>query len=477
MRQSFLIVAILFGSVLPRSIQEAEIGPRLVRDPTVRAALDSVKQSEVELLEDQIRLCEIPAPPFKEAQRAEAYKRRFEELGLRNVRIDKAGNVLGERAGRAARPHLVFSAHLDTVFPEGTVVRTTRDGALIKGPGIGDDCRGLAVVIGIIGALNRHHIQTDGSITFVGTVGEEGLGDLRGVKHLFNESLKGKIDRFISVDGTGLGITNVGVGSYRYRVTFKGPGGHSFGAFGLANPIHALGRAIAHISEFQVSEQPRTTFNVGRIGGGTSVNSIPFEAWMEMDMRSADATSLRSIDERFHQAVDRSLREENERWGNQGRLAVAKDLVGHRPPGSTPENSPIVRAAVSVQRALGFPVALREGSTDSNVPMALGIPLSRSAEAEQGRGHIPPASRSTRPIPGREPSARCFSQSRWQARSARFRAPGPMSLAQAFDPSTGSIPSRRPAGTRPPGPLQVEGRERPSVLAAVERPHACGERA
>jgi tripeptide aminopeptidase len=390
MRQCLLIIAILFGSVRPGSVQEAEIGPRLVRDPAVRAALDAVKQSEAELLEEQIRLCEIPAPPFKEGQRAEAYKRRFEELGLRNVRIDKVGNVLGERAGRSARPHLVFSAHLDTVFPEGTVVRTSRDGALIKGPGIGDDCRGLAVVFGVIGALNRHRIQTEGSITFVGTVGEEGLGDLRGVKHLFNESLKGKIDRFISVDGTGLGITNVGVGSYRYRVTFKGPGGHSYGAFGLANPIHALGRAIALISEFQVSDEPRTTFNVGRIGGGTSVNSIPFESWMEMDMRSADTASLRSIDERFHQAVDRSLREENERWGNQGRLVAAKDLVGHRPPGSTPENSPIVRAALSVQKALGFPVALREGSTDSNVPMGLGIPALTIGGGGTGKGaHSP----------------------------------------------------------------------------------------
>src|SRR5262245_33129851 len=390
MRQCLLIVAVLCGSIPVGSIQRAEIGPRLIGDPALRAALDTVKQSEAELLEEQIRLCEIPAPPFKEGQRAEAYKRRFEELGLRNVRIDKVGNVLGERAGRSARPHLVFSAHLDTVFPEGTMVKTSRDGLLIRGPGIGDDCRGLAVVIGVIDALNRNHIQTDGSLTFVGTVGEEGLGDLRGVKHLFNESLKGRIDRFISVDGTGLGITNVGVGSYRYRVTFKGPGGHSYGAFGLANPIHALGRAIALISEFQVPDHPRTTFNVGRIGGGTSVNSIPFEAWMEMDMRSADAASLRSIDERFHQAVDRSLKEENERWGNQGRLVAAKDLAGYRPPGSTPENSPIVRAAVSVQKALGFPVALREGSTDSNVPMGLGIPAITIGGGGAGKGaHSP----------------------------------------------------------------------------------------
>ena len=187
----------------------------------------------------------------------------------------------------------MFTAHLDTVFPEETNVKVTREGSVMKGPGIGDDCRGLAVVLGVIRALDAGKVQTPGTITFVGTVGEEGLGDLRGVKHLFNTELKGKIDRFVSVDGTGYGITHIGVGSKRYRVTFKGPGGHSYGAFGRVNPIHALGRAIDTISELQVPADPKTTFNVGRIGGGTSVNSIPFEAWMEVDMRSTDAALAR----------------------------------------------------------------------------------------------------------------------------------------------------------------------------------------
>jgi tripeptide aminopeptidase len=245
---------------------------------------------------------------------------------------------------------------------------------VLRGPGIGDDCRGLAVILGVIRALAKAGVQTPGTITFVGTVGEEGLGDLRGVKALFRETLKGQIDRFVSIDGTGLGITHIGVGSFRYRVAFKGPGGHSYGAFGLANPVHALGRAIGKIGDLEVPRDPKTTFNVGRIGGGTSVNSIAFESWMEVDMRSADAAALKSLDASFHKAVDSALAEENERWNNNGRLAVEKNMVGDRPAGRTPATSAIVEAAVSVTKALGLPVALDEGSTDSNIPMSLNIP-------------------------------------------------------------------------------------------------------
>jgi len=352
----------------------AGLGARLKQDAAVAAALAAVEANEPRLLDDQARLCEVPAPPFKEERRAALYKQLFEEAGLVNVRIDKVGNVLGERPGLQPRPHLVFSAHLDTVFPEGTDVRVTREGPYLRGPGIGDDCRGLAVVLGVIRALNAAKVVTPGTITFVGTVGEEGLGDLRGVKHLFAEELKGRIDRFVSVDGTGLGITHIGVGSRRYRVTYTGPGGHSYGAFGLANPIHALGRAIAKVADFQVPVEPKTTFNVGRIGGGTSVNSIAFEAWLEVDMRSADPASLKSVDASFLKAVETALAEENERWNQRGRLSVDVKLVGDRPAGRTPESAPIVQAAVSVTRALGLPVQLDEGSTDSNIPMSLGVP-------------------------------------------------------------------------------------------------------
>ena len=347
---------------------------RLLQDRAVRDAIERVKRREAQVIEDQVRLCEIPAPPFKEGARAEAYRQAFQSLGLKNVRIDRAGNVLGERPGLAPRPHLVFSAHLDTVFPEGTRVQTTRTGSIIKGPGISDDCRGLAVVLAVVQALNEAQIQTAGTITFVGTVGEEGLGDLRGVKHLFNEELKGRVDRFVSVDGAGLGITHIGVGSLRYRVTYKGPGGHSYDAFGIANPVHALGRAIARLSELEVPRQPKTTFNVGRVGGGTSINAIAAEAWMEVDMRSSDTAALTALDAAFHKAVDTALAEENERWGNRGKLAVQKTVVGNRPAGRTAANSPVVEAAVSVTRALGLPIALAEGSTDANIAMSLGIP-------------------------------------------------------------------------------------------------------
>src|SRR5687767_14197106 len=294
-RRLLLIAVFLQPSSASAQQDAANVGAKLLSDPAIKAALEAIRASEPQTIDDQVRLCEIEAPPFKEAKRAEAYARMFREAGLQNVRIDKEGNVLGDRPGSQPRPRLVFSAHLDTVFPEGTDVKVKREGAMLRGPGIGDDCRGLAVVLAVIRALNEAKISTPGTITFVGTVGEEGLGDLRGVKHLFNEEMKGRIDRFVSVDGTGYGITHVGVGSKRYRVAYKGPGGHSFGAFGMANPVHALGRAIAKICDFQVPTSPTTTFNVGPIGGGTSVNSIAFEAWMEVDMRSSDAAALKSI--------------------------------------------------------------------------------------------------------------------------------------------------------------------------------------
>ena len=363
----------------------ANVGGRLMNDAAIKAAVEAIKASEPQTIEDQVRLCEVEAPPFKESKRAEVYARMFRELGLQNVRIDKEGNVLGDRPGAQPRPRLVFTAHLDTVFPEGTDVKVKREGNILRGPGIGDDCRGLAVLLAVVRTMNQAKIQTPGSITFVGTVGEEGLGDLRGVKYLFNQGLKGQIDRFVSIDGTGLGMTHIAVGSLRYRVTFKGPGGHSYGAFGLSNPMHALGRAVATISQFEVPENPKTTFNVGRMGGGTSVNAIPFDAWFEMDMRSVSPSALQALDQKFHRAVDDAVKAEDARWGKNV-LTVDKALVGNRPAGQTPANAPIVQAAVSVTRALGFPVTLDEGSTDSNIAMNLGIPAVTIDGGGRGRG-------------------------------------------------------------------------------------------
>ncbi|HUK14848.1 MAG TPA: M20/M25/M40 family metallo-hydrolase [Bryobacteraceae bacterium] len=368
------------------AIALAQTPAELANDPTVRAALAAVRRNEPAAIEQEVSVCEIPAPPFHEEARGQELKRLFTGLGLEDVRIDKAGNVIGVRPGRAAHPNLVFAAHLDTVFPEGTNVKVTREGTVLKGPGIGDDCRGLALMLSVIRCLREAHVETPGTITFVADVGEEGLGDLRGMKELFGATLKGQIDKFVSVDGTGLGVVNVGVGSYRYRVTFKGPGGHSYGAFGMANPIQAMGRAIAKIDALEVPSHPKTTFNVGRVGGGTSVNAIPYEAWMEVDMRSSDPAALKALDEKFNTAVKQAVQEENQRWNNRGAVTVSPELVGIRPPGETPRSSPIVETALAVSRALGVEEVLREGSTDANVPMNLGIPAITISGGGAGTG-------------------------------------------------------------------------------------------
>jgi acetylornithine deacetylase/succinyl-diaminopimelate desuccinylase-like protein len=374
---------ILFSLAAAAFAQDAS---KLMEEPTVKAALEAVKRNEPHFIDEQVRICEIPAPPFHEEARGKELERLFKGLGLQNVRIDKAGNVIGVRPGASAHPNLVFQGHLDTVFPEGTDVKVKRDGTVLKGPGIGDDCRGLVVVLGVIQALNDAHVQTPGTITFVADTGEEGLGDLRGTKNLFEDSLKGQIDKFISVDGTGLSVTNVGVGSYRYRVEFKGPGGHSFGAFGMANPIQAMGRAIAKIDNFDVPKNPKTTFNVGRVGGGTSVNAIPFECWMEVDMRSADQKSLESVNSKFKAAVSEAVEEENRRWTLRGSVSANPELVGYRPPGVTNPDSAIVITALAVSKIFGFTGSTGEGSTDSNVPMHLGIPAITIGGGGHGTG-------------------------------------------------------------------------------------------
>ena len=349
--------------------------------------MEAAKRNEPRTIDLQARLCEIPAPPFQEAVRGQELKRLFQELGLRDVRIDAAGNVIGVRPGKAARPNLVFAAHLDTVFPEGTNVKVTREGEILKGPGIGDDCRGLAVMLAVIRALNEARVETPGTITFVADVGEEGLGDLRGMKSLFFDSLKGQIDKFVSVDGTGLGITHIGVGSNRYKVTFKGPGGHSYGAFGMANPIQAMGRAIAKIDALEVPRQPKTTFNVGRVGGGTSINAIPFEAWMEVDMRSADPAALKDLDTRFNAAIQAGCGR-GKRPLEQSRPGVGLRRTGRRAAGRPDREGQPHRAdrAGGISRHCRSSGARARGSTDSNVPMNLKIPAITISGGGTGTG-------------------------------------------------------------------------------------------
>ena len=371
--------------------------------PIVRQALDYLRDSEEQTIGDQIALCEIPAPPFGEAARGEAYRERFAEIGLANVRIDEEGNVLGEIG--EGQPRVVLSAHLDTVFPAATDVTVRREDSLLLGPGIGDDCRGLAVVLGVARAMKDMNIEPLGTLLFVGTVGEEGPGDLRGVKRLFSETLADSVDYFISVDGTGYGITHAAVGSNRYEVTFSGPGGHSYGAFGMPNPIHALGRAIAKISEFPLVLDPKTTFSVGLVEGGTSVNSIAFEVTMTVDLRSESPTELAELDSLFRSAVNEAREEEIARWSSDAESAAASfslrpsyspvrasDLqvdivnIGVRPAADQPMSMLIIQAALAAAEVLGFEAPAAASSTDSNIPMSLGIPSVTIDGGGAGRG-------------------------------------------------------------------------------------------
>ena len=359
---------------------------------SIRAVLATLKADNAWTLEQQASICEIAAPPFGEALRAAEFKRRLESLGITNLRIDATGNVIGERAGVANGPTVVLSAHLDTVFPEGTNVKVTRDSTTVGGtrltaPGIGDDCRGLASVLAVARAMRSANVKTAGMVYFVGTVGEEGPGNLRGVRALFEGELKGKINYFISVDGTGFGATSGAVGSNRYRVSYKGPGGHSYGAFGMPNPIHAMGRAIAKLADVTVPDEPRTTFSASIVRGGTSVNSIPYEGIVEVDMRSESAASLATLDAKFQTAIRDALREEIARWpASKVPLTMVVDTIGIRPAGSQPDSARIVRIAVATGKALGFPVTPNASSTDSNIPIGLGIPAITLDAAGRGKG-------------------------------------------------------------------------------------------
>jgi acetylornithine deacetylase/succinyl-diaminopimelate desuccinylase-like protein len=279
------------------------------------AILATIQADQAWTLEQQTSICEIPAPPFKEKARGEEYAKRLSAHGLIDVRIDSEGNVISRWPGsKSPKPLIVLSAHLDTVFPEGMDVTVKRDGEKLRGLGMGDDCRGLASVLSVARAFQQHKAQFNGTILFVATVGEEGQGDLRGVRHLFTRELKGQVDAFISVDGTGLSMVTRAVGSNRYLVTYKGRGGHSYGAFGMPNPAHAMGRAIARIADIQVPASPKTTFNIGRVEGGTSVNSVPISVSMEVDMRSESASELASLDERMRAAFQHGLNAEKARW-------------------------------------------------------------------------------------------------------------------------------------------------------------------
>jgi tripeptide aminopeptidase len=353
--------------------------PLCAQSSSVDAILTTIKTDNAWTLAQQKSICEIPAPPFKETARGAEFRRRLEALGLR-VRTDTVGNVIAERLGTAGgrEPTIVLAGHLDTVFPESTDVRVRESNGRMTAPGIGDNCRGLAVVLAVARAYQRANPRHGARILFVGNVGEEGPGNLRGVRHLFEKELKGQIDYFIAVDGLGLDITSRAVGSNRYHVTYKGPGGHSYGAFGIPNPIHALGRAIAKISDIQVPASPKTTFNVGIIEGGTSVNSIAFSGTMDIDMRSESVEQLRIIDEKVRRALQEALDEENSRWQSQraaqARISLQIDTIGIRPTGAQSDSVRLVQAAIQAGRTLGFTPSTSASSTDANIPISIGVP-------------------------------------------------------------------------------------------------------
>jgi acetylornithine deacetylase/succinyl-diaminopimelate desuccinylase-like protein len=360
--------------------------------PQVEQALRFFETNAAAITDEHIRICSIPATPFAERERAEYFAKRFQELGLSDVSIDEEGNCLGLFKGSSATPLIVVSAHLDTVFPPGTDFTVRREGHRLLAPGIADDGCGLIALIAIVQAMLAAKIEPAGSILFVATVGEEGEGNLRGVRHLLTSGAwsKRKVDAFLSFDGPGLDrITNRALGSRRYRVEFNGPGGHSWGDFGLPNPAHALGRAISRLAAYPVPKEPRTTFNVGSIEGGTSVNAIPQRAAMEVDLRSAGEAELKRLDAFFRRAMKEAAEEENgRRKPGDAALKVQTQLIGERPSGETPADSTVVKLAIESTKVFGVEPRLDQSSTDSNLPISLGIPaITIGAGGTSGSSH------------------------------------------------------------------------------------------
>ncbi|MGH7503781.1 MAG: M20/M25/M40 family metallo-hydrolase [Longimicrobiales bacterium] len=387
LRSDCMALTLLVAAALPVRAQQVTCDERenatcaevraLLERSDVQRAMNFIQQDDARTIADLRHLTEIPAPPFGEEERARAFAGLLEEAGADSVWTDEEGNVLAMRRGRTSERTVAIAGHLDTVFPEGTDVTIKERGDTLFAPGIGDDTRGLTVLLAILRSLEAANVQTDADVLFIGTVGEEGLGDLRGVKHLFGQGSP-RIDAFLAIDGgSDSRIINQALGSRRYRVTFKGPGGHSWGAFGTSNPVHALGRAI-HLfdqaADAFTSSGAATSYNVGRIGGGTSVNAVAFEAWMEVDMRSESPDRLTAIDSIFLVAVDRALAEQNEVMRRGDALTVNVELVGDRPSGEIDPSTPFVQRAMAVTRALGIEPELERSSTDSNIPISLGIP-------------------------------------------------------------------------------------------------------
>ncbi len=356
--------------------------------PQVKDAFQFIEDYDEQTIKTLIELTEIEAPPYKEKNRSDKYMSLLKEAGADSVWQDEVWNTIGLVKGSKRGKVLAFCAHLDTVFPEGTDTRVKQSGDTLRAPGISDDTRGLAILITVLKAIRTSGIQPENDILFIGNVGEEGQGDLRGAKYLFGP--KGpKIDAFISVDGSGHeSVTNQGLGSHRYRITFEGPGGHSWGAFGLGNPHHALGRAITYFTDEAdvfTRSGPKTNYNVGVISGGTSVNSIPFESIMEIDMRSESPESLVQVDSILQRSVRKALAEQNKLKRHGPDLTVKVEMIGDRPSGEHPESMAIVQRGIAATQFVGGRPTLRRGSTDSNIPISKGIPAITIGGGGMGR--------------------------------------------------------------------------------------------
>jgi len=357
-------------------------------DARFRHAGDVMRAEHERTVADIITLTEIPAPPFAEEQRASAYLDMLQAHALEEVEQDGVGNVMGLRRGFGNGDIVVVAAHLDTVFPAGTDVRVRREGTKLYAPGVGDDTRSLAVNLAFLRAMDAAGIRTRHDILFVGDVGEEGLGDLRGIRHLFAQyPRRERFRAFLTVDSPEVDrIVTGGIGSRRYRVTFRGPGGHSFAAFGMVNPMYAMADAARTLATLKVPREPVTTHCVSVVGGGTSINAIPETVTMEVDLRSASADQLARLEKHFLDGVRQAVVAENA--ARQGTIVAETVMVGDRPAGHTPNGAPIARLASAAVAAEGYAPSFEWSSTDANIPMSLGIPALRiGSGGTGGRAH------------------------------------------------------------------------------------------
>jgi tripeptide aminopeptidase len=364
-------------------------GSRLSDNARVRAALDWFASNISWVNDQQVRLTEIPAPPFQEAPRAAAVKELLAEAGL-SVQIDRTGNVIGELRGANEKEIVILAAHLDTVFPPGTDVNVHRSGNRMDGPGISDNGTGLAALLALARAVQFARIKTQRTILFVADVGEEGEGNLRGMRAIV-EAYHAKLKAAVVLDGSGTDhVTTKALASRRLEALITGPGGHSWSDFGMPNPINALVRGSVRFINTKVPANPRTTFNIGQVEGGTSVNSIPHQARLKVDIRSESEDELTRLESALRECIAAGVRDEMEsaRDRSKGKLEWKVELLGSRPGGELPADSALLAALRAADEFVGNQSRIERSSTDANIPLSLGIEaISIGAGGSGGGAH------------------------------------------------------------------------------------------